>query len=165
MKTIVSLKVKLSSGIVYTPVPQFSLVNWLTWPDSSSLSVYDPSKMPLYQVRPTGASRQRRAVAQLWRMPQLHTAGATRVPGSNGNWTILPLCNLTTKEVKKQPVYSKHRHLWHWGQPYIRFWSMPGHMGHRFSILLHYKSNLSPTQRSFWCSTHLGLSALVVSST
>ena len=24
-----------------------------------------------------------------------------------------------------QPVRSKHRHLWHWGQPYFGFWSMP----------------------------------------
>lgn len=61
-------------------------------------------------------------------------------PGPRKPWdlTILLLCNLIAEE---QPVYSKCRHVWHWGQPQMK---------------------LSHIPRSLWVKCHLVFNILLL---
>lgn len=151
MKTTVSLKGKLSSGIVYAPVPQLGSVNWLTWPDSSSLPVYDPSKMPLYQVRPTGASRQGQAVAQLSGYHS-HAQQVQRGSQEAVGTEQYCLCVTWLPRKWKNNLYIQSTDICGIGasptsgsEVCLVTWVIVSASSFITSILLHHKSNLSPT--------------------
>lgn len=122
---------------------------WLTRSDSSSLPIYGPS-IRWDSQEPQDKGKQ----LPNWRIHSYAQQLQCRPQEAVGNKQYC-LCVTWLPGKWKQALHSKHRHLCHWGQPYIRFWSMAV----TWSIVSASSSITSPTcllpQRNLWGITHL----------